>query len=163
MGDIMREDDICIPGLLDLLNLRFAPNPEPKWLGGIDEMVALQKEFRIFREGRSFRDSAAILNMGGFWSSRAKTRWYDLLDGLKKCQSNIAGQNGDESVVKALIDDLASRRPLPVYFGAHDFREDRRVLIGNKETRRPIFYIEKDYLTISLPMKPRSKARAKKK
>jgi hypothetical protein len=160
MGDIMREDDTAIPGLLNLLNLRFAPTPEPQWLGGINEMAAIQKEFQVFQVGRSFRDSAQILNLGGFWNARAKTRWYELLKGLQKLPSNVEGLTGDQAIVKALIDDLAARRPQPVYFGAHDLRQDKRVIIGGKGTQRPIFYIEKDYLTISLPMKPKSKPRA---
>jgi hypothetical protein len=41
MGDFMRQDDILIPSLLDLLNLRFAPNtedPKDDLVGGLDEI-----------------------------------------------------------------------------------------------------------------------------
>jgi hypothetical protein len=155
MGDNMREDDIYIESLFDLLNLRFAPQPRPRnpeWLGGIEEIVALQKQFQIFQQGRSFRDSMALVNAGGFWNWRAKKRWYDLLSILDRFPSNIAGQNGNDAIVNALITNLASANPLPVYFKAHDGRLDDRVLVRDRD--RPLFYLEQDYLTISLPLRP---------
>jgi hypothetical protein len=158
MGDMMREDDIYIESLLDLLNLRFAPTPRPRpgeWLGGIEEVVALQKQFEIFQQGRAFKDSVALLNAGGFWNSRAKKRWYDLLLLLGQLPSNRAGQNGNDAVISALITNLGSTNPLPVYFKAHDGRSDDRVLVRDRD--RPLFYLEQDYLTISLPLRPRTR------
>jgi len=155
MGDKMQEDDIYIASLFDVLNLRFAPTPEPEWMGGIKEMTALQKEFKIFQKGRSFKDSVAFMNMGGFWNSRAKTRWYELLEDLEKYGSN-KGQNANDDIVTALIANLESRNPLPIYFKAHNYGDDKRVLIEDKNSR-PIFYIATDYLTISIPMRPKRK------
>ena len=64
MGWFMKEHDIYIGSMLDELNLRFAP---PQGLathyGGLDEMVALQKEFKILKKGRAFRTSVAVLNL----------------------------------------------------------------------------------------------------
>ena len=162
MGRIMGEDDVYINNLFELLNLRFAP-PQghgDEDFGGIEEMVALQKEFRIFRVGRSLRDSAAIMNLGGFWNTRARNRWYRVLADLNSYESNIKGVNGDEAIVASLIENLASRAPLPVYFKAHDSRVEgmRRVIVESG----PIagFFIDIPYLTISLPMRPRNAARA---
>jgi len=159
MGWIMKEDDIYIGSLLDLLNLRFAPSPGDgqEWFGGIDEIVALQKQFRIFQRKRSFKDSVALLNLGGLWSARAKNRWYALLEDLDSYKSNVDGMNGNDRIVHAIIENLASADPLPIYFKAHDSRASeaaKRVIAG--EEARPLFYLEQNYLTISLPMKPRS-------
>ena len=50
MGRIMKEDDIFISGLFDLMNIRFGPSQgEDEAYGGIPEMKELQKEFQIFR------------------------------------------------------------------------------------------------------------------
>ncbi|HEV8503013.1 MAG TPA: hypothetical protein VGR63_15690 [Casimicrobiaceae bacterium] len=157
MGVLMMQDDIYIASLFDLMNLRFGPSEglTPEEVGGIDEMVRLQKDFRIVREGRSFRDTAAILNLGGFWNARSKNRWLNLLDSLKKVDSNRSNLKGDPAIVAALIADLESPSPLPVHFTSHDLRDDNRVLID--EPRMAVSYIDRPYLSISLPMKPRPK------
>lgn len=155
MGVLMMQDDIYIASLFDLLNLRFGPSegPTPDEVGGIDEMVQLQKAFRIVREGRSFRDSAAILNLGGFWNARSKNRWFNLLDNLKKVDSNRGNLKGDPAIVGALIADLEGSSPLPVHFTSHDMRSENRVLI--EEQKMAVSFIDRPYLSISLPMKPR--------
>ena len=158
MGVRMLEDDPYISSMLDLLNLRFGPfaaESENENFGGIYEMVKLQKEFQVFKPGRSFRDSAAVLNLGGFWSMRAKNRWYALLDDLKRVGSNKE-KSGNDAIVAALIENLAAERPLPVHFKAHDWgttMADARVLIESES--HPVVYDKHEYLTISLPMKPR--------
>jgi|SRR5450631_1376075 hypothetical protein len=149
MGDMMLADDIYIPGLLDLLNLRFTAGD------AIREMVVVQKQFQVFRPNRSFKDSVRVLNVAGFWNWRARKRWYRLLDNLENLESDRAGENGNARIVAVLIKHLASAKPLPVYFAAHDSRKNKRVLVIERDT--PIFYIEQPYLTISLPMRPKKK------
>jgi hypothetical protein len=149
MGDFMKEDDDYISSLFDLMNLRFAVGD------AIKEMVALQKEFQIFKPKGSFKNSVALLNLGGFWNWRVRKRWYSLLENLKNCPSDEEGQNGNDRIVAALAEHLASRDALPVYFTAHDSRKDKRVIV--KDGAKPIFYIEQEYMTISLPMRPRSR------
>ena len=157
MGVYMKEDDLYISSMLDLLNLRFGPTQGlAEDLGGIDEMVMLQKEFKVFKRGRSFRDSAAVLGLGGFWNMRAKNRWFLLLERLGDVASNIKGRNGNDAIVEALVANLAAKKPLPVHFKAHDAgvtKADAQVLIGLEP--RPLFYDARDYLTVSLPMKAR--------
>ena len=168
MGSGMMWYDNFIPGLFDLLNLRFAPPPQPtppeEWVGGIEEMAALQREFQVFREGRSFRDSAALLNVGGFWNWGARKKWYDLLSFYGQCESDVAGQNGDERIVGALIANLALERPWPVYFTAHEWAEPPQVRLigdpGNQRTlTRPLFYMRQLYLVVSVPMRPQQPQR----
>lgn len=163
MGYFLQEHDIYVGSLLDEFNVRFAPaQGKDTHYGGIDEMVALQKEFKIFKKGRSFRTSVSALNVGAF-NNDVKNRWHKYLDNLKAHPSNKAGQNGDAAIVSALIKNLASKSPSPVYFVSHDLRDDPRVIITDKS--RPLFYMETDYMTVSMPMQPASAgaAAAKKK
>lgn len=166
MGFFMKEHDIYIGTMLDELNLRFAPSQgKESHFGGIDEMVALQKEFKIFKKGRAFKTSCAVLNLGAR-NNEVKNRWQNLLGNLAKHDSNVKGQNGDVAIVAAIMKNLASKTPLPVFFTSHDMRgtkENTQVKITDKT--RPIHYLEQDYLSISLPMQPISavkKAGAKK-
>ncbi len=155
MGDFLKEHDIYVDSLLGQMNLRFAP-PQGKdsQFGGLDEMVALQKEFKIFKKGRSFKTSAMALHIGGSVNHEAKNRLHEYFGNLSSHDSNIAGQNGDQAIVNALIKNLASKSPLPVYFTYHDMRAEKgntRVLIS---TGRAVSYFKHDYLTISFPTKP---------
>ena len=163
MGDGMREDDIYIESLLDLLNLRFSPNLEedPKLLGGIDEIASLQKNFKIFRRGRSFSDSASILNIGGFWNARAKTRWYQVLTFMGSLESNKGRRTGDQAIVHALVTNLEGDDPSPVYFKVHKKGDDPRVLI--EEAAHPLIYMSQSFLTISFPMEPVSGRRGSRR
>lgn len=153
MGWYMKEDDIYIGSLLDEMNVRFAPSQgKDELYGGIDEMVALQKEFKIFKKGRSFKTSLSVLNIGAR-GNLVKNRWQTLLGNLVKHPSNKASQSGDVAIVTAIIKNLASKKPLPIFFRDHDMRGDKansEVKITDKA--RPIHYLEQDYLVISLPM-----------
>lgn len=153
MGAFMKEDDIYIGGLLELFNLRFAPTPLVRTslletaFGGIDEIIELQKEFKIFAPKRPFSTSASILGLGGMGNARAKNRWFQLLRNLP--------DGGDQTVADVIRENLASKKPLPCYMKAHlsKPRSENRVIITSPD--RPLFYLEIDYLTISLPMAPR--------
>jgi hypothetical protein len=155
MGFFMKHNDVLIGSMLDQLNLRFAPpQGKEKTYGGIEEMAALQKEFEIFKKGRPFAKSVAVLNLAAY-NNDAKNHWHDLLGSLSKNKSNRAKLSGDEAIVDALVKNLKAKNPLPVYFTSHDMRkgeEAKKVLITDKG--RPVFYIERDYLVVSLPMKP---------
>lgn len=153
MGLFMQEHDIYVGSVLDELNLRFAPTQGKKGhRGGIEEMVALQKEFGIFKKSRTFKTSLAALNLSSR-NNDVKNRWYALVGALDRHKSNWRGLDGDAAIVDAIVKNLASRKPLPVYFASHDMRgakENSEVKITDKA--RPIHYLEKDYLVISLPM-----------
>jgi hypothetical protein len=159
MGFFLQEHDIYVGSLLDEFNVRFAPgqrhakSPEMKktHFGGMEEMVALQKEFKIFKKGRPFMMSVRVLNVGAF-NNDVKNRWHEYLESLAKHPSNKAGRNGDQAIVDTLVKNLSSKAPLPVHFDSHDLREDNRVLITDKS--RPRHFMDTDFITISLPMKP---------
>jgi hypothetical protein len=154
MGYFLKEHDIYVGSLQEKLNLRFAPTLGAKeQYGGLEEMIALQKEFEIFKEGRRFETSIAVLNLTGLSNHDTKNRFHRYLASLRKAKSNVTGQNGDVAIVKALVKNLAAKKPLPVYFELHDLnasKDNNRVLITAKA--RPLFYMKQDYLVVSLPL-----------
>lgn len=160
MGQFMKDHDIYIGTMLEDLNLRFAPSQGSKtYFGGIEEMVALQKEFKIFKKGRSFETSCALLNLGAR-NNELKELWKSLLRNLCKHPSSKGNEHGDVAIVNALIKNLASSTPLPVYFTSHDMRGDAsNVEVKITPKSRPLHYMEQDYMTISLPMQPASAAK----
>lgn len=154
MGMFMKEHDIYVGSLQEKLNLRFAPNLGTKdQYGGLDEMVALQKEFEIFKDGRRFDTSISVLNLTGLSNHDVKNRFHRYLASLRRAKSNVPGLNGDVAIVSAIVRNLAARKPLPVYFELHDLnaaKQNNRVLITEKG--RPLFYMKQDYLVVSLPL-----------
>ena len=161
MGWFMKENDIYIGSMLDELNLRFAPSQGlATHHGGIEEMTALQKEFKILKKGRTFKTSVAALNLGAR-NNEVKNRWLDLVGALNKHASNIPKLDGDAAIVNALVKNLAAKAPLPVYFTSHPMQENPQVKIT--DISRPVHYLEQDYLTISLPMQSVQAANAARK
>lgn len=154
MGYFMKDHDIYVGSLQEKLNLRFAPTLGAKaQFGGLDEMVALQKEFGIFKKGRAFEQSVLALNLAGSSNNETKTRFHRYLANLRKAKSNVPGQNGDAAIVDGIVRNLAARKPLPVYFDLHDLTESKdknRVIITNNA--RPLFYMKQNYLVVSLPL-----------
>lgn len=161
MGVFMKEHDIYVGSLQEKLNLRFAPTLGSKdQYGGLNEMVELQKEFEIFKEGRRFETSIAALNLTGLSNHDVKNRFHRYLGSLRRVKSNDGRLNGDAAIVKALVRNLTAKKPLPVYFELHDLTESKdntRVLITEKG--RPLFYMKQDYLVISLPLSVDAKAK----
>jgi hypothetical protein len=153
MGDFLKEHDIYVESFATQLNLRFAP---PQGLrthhGGIEEMVELQKEFKIFKKGRPFRTSIAVLNIPAGVGNDVKNRLYEYIDSLKRHESNVPGKNAEEAVIEALLKNFAAKKPLPVYFKYHDMageQGDKKVLITPRG--RPVTYFDQEYLVLSFP------------
>jgi hypothetical protein len=169
MGAFMKEHDVYVGHLQEQLNLRFAPNLGTSNQHGLAEMVKLQSEFGIFKDGRSFESSIAALNLAGQSHQEVKERFHAYLRSLRRAKSNIAGLNGDQAIVKSLVKNLGAKKPLPVYFDLHDMNAadgDNRVLVTAKG--RPLFYMNQDYMVVSLPLgtdagTPAKKAKAKTK
>lgn len=157
MGQFMKDHDIYIGTMLDELNLRFAPSQgRGSHFGGIEEMAALQKEFKIFKKGRSFKTSCTALNLG-VRNNEVKGLWQSLLGNLYRHPSEKAGVDGDTAIVNMLLKNFAAAKPLPVYFTSHDMRGDRQnIAIRITPNSRPVHYLEQDYITVSLPMQPAS-------
>jgi hypothetical protein len=68
----------------------------------------------------------------------------------------MPGVNGNDRIMDMMVENLASRRPLPVLFQAHDSRSEdgRRVIVRDAPTGR--FYIEQDHIIVSIPMLPKT-------
>ena len=152
MGWFLQQHDIYVGSLLDELNVRFAPTlGDARMYAGVEEMVALQKEFKIFKAGRSFSSSVAVLNLGAR-NAEAKNRWLDYLASFQKLPSNQGAQSGDVAIVRALKKNLESKKPLPVYFTTHDMQASNEVKVS--EQAQPVHYLQQNYLVISMPMQP---------
>jgi len=168
MGAFMKEHDVYVGSLQEMLNLRFAPtSTSGEQHGGLNEMVEMQKEFEIFRTGRTFDTSIAALNLSGMHNPETKARFHRYLNSLRKVKSSVGAKSGDAAMVEAIIANLAAKKPLPVYFELHDLnasKDGNRVVIPAKG--RHLFYMKQDYMIISLPLalddsKPKAKSKAK--
>jgi hypothetical protein len=137
-------------------------------------MAALQREFQIFREGRPFVASAALLDVGGLaydparnrWLANdpAKDRWFELLSELPTYRSDRSpAENGDQRIVNALIANFGKAEPSPCFMRGHDGREPDASRVIVLENHTPLFYFDRtQYLTISLPMRPPEQPRARR-
>jgi hypothetical protein len=126
----------------------------PWQAGGIVEVAALQQEFEIFRAGRRFLESAALLGIGGLESSPAKDRWLEYLTRLPEMRSDQTDVPGDQRIVGAIVENLQRPSPLPCFMRAYDGRTREPGLVVVSE-EQPVFYLESvTFLTISLPMRP---------
>ena len=158
MGMIIAPHEIYFATFFERFNMRFGPAQPGSgsvWQsGGIAEIAALQKEFEIFRPGRPFIESAALLGLGGLMSSPAKDRWLEYLARLPHMTSDDRDQNGDQRIVGALVTNLAAANPLPCFLQAHDGRQKEPGYVIVEEAN-PLFYLESvRFLTICLPMRP---------
>ncbi len=158
MGLVIEPHEVYFGSIFERFNMRFgpaAPGGGSVWhSGGITEIVALQKEFEIFREGRPFLQSAALLGLTGAYSGPAKDRWLEYLLKLPQMRSDIDGVNGDERIVRAIVENLNRDTPQPCHMLAYDGRTREPGLVTVAD-ERPVFYLESvTFLTISLPMRP---------
>ena len=160
MGFYMKDHDIYAGTMLDELNLRFAPSQgKDSHYGGVDEMVALQKEFKIFKKGRAVKTSCAALNLGAR-NNELKNLWLKYLGNLNKHESNMKGLDGDQAIVAAIVKNLSAAKPLPIFFTSHDMRGDKaNTQVKITGVSQPVHYLEQDYLSISMPMQPISAAK----
>jgi len=147
------EYDVYIQSFLEMLNLRFAPPQPSNGIGGVQEMAELERKFKIFASGHSFRDCAAVLGLGGSWNWEAKNRWFTLLNWLDSVPSETAGEYGGPHIVKVIAANLASANPVPIHFTQHDMAQDPRVLVRFHSS--PLFYLRQSFITISFPMGPK--------
>lgn len=158
MGMVIEPHEIYFGSVFERFNMRFGPaapaGPSIWHGGGITEIAALQKEFEIFRVGRSFLQSAALLGLTGPCSGPAKDRWLTYLLKLPDMNSDIDGVKGDERIVRAIIENLQRDAPMPCFMRAYDGRTREPGLVVVTE-EHPVFYLESvTFLTISLPMRP---------
>jgi hypothetical protein len=144
MGGFIDDDDLLTTQ--GQLNRRFGPG-DP-----IDEMVGLQRAFKIFSPKHPLREASALLDIGPA-DRKQRQNWYKYLDSLKKFKSEKPKVNGHDLIVAALKQDLESKKPLPVYFDWHSAKEDPRVWARRPDKGPPLLYQGQDFLRISVPIK----------
>jgi hypothetical protein len=133
-------EDPHVPGLQTLLNNRFAPGD------AIKEMVALQKEFKVFEISHSLRSIARLINVVPT-DSKARASWLKYIGHLKDVPSETQGVSAHDRIIMALKENLESKSFLPVWFGWH---------VGTKLTvtrdDQPLVFSKTKYLRISVPV-----------
>ncbi|HWK43636.1 MAG TPA: hypothetical protein VNT30_02860 [Stellaceae bacterium] len=144
MGNLV--PDHYVPGLLQDLNLRFSPGDS------LNEMIALQKEFKIFAKGHSLQKSFALLNIGPLENWQVRRGWNKYLDILKKLPSDKTGESAHDRLVSLLKAHLSLPDPLPIYFISHSTAINPGLTV--QDVALAIAYSAQSYLTISLPMTP---------
>lgn len=160
MGALIDPHEIYLGNFFELFNNRFGPSfpadDASIWLsGGIAEIAALQREFNIFKPGRSFVKSAALLGLTGSGYGPPKGRWVYYLEKLPRMNSDQAGVTGDERIVNALLENFRREGgPLPCLLQPQDGRKREPGLVTVSQ-ERPLFYLESvEFMTIGLPMRP---------
>jgi hypothetical protein len=118
----------------------------------IEEMAALQKEFKIFSPKHSLYDSWLVLNIKAS-DPNERTRWRNWAEKYMKrsVPSDLKGVNGHDRLVRAYQENLESRRPLPMHYTHHLAKDDPRVLISRG--KGPLHSVD-DHIIMSIPIKP---------
>jgi hypothetical protein len=118
----------------------------------IGEMVALQKEFKIFSPKHSLYDSWLLLNIKAS-DPKERARWKTWAESYmkEKVPSDLKGVNGHDRLVRAYQENLESSRPLPMHYVHHLAKEDPRVLVSTG--KGPLFSMV-DHIITSVPIKP---------
>ena len=78
----------------------------------LPEMIALQKEFKVFSAKHSLRQSFALLGIVPADAAERKG-WYRFLDFLNKYKSDLPNVTGHDRMVKAIQKNLEATAPLP--------------------------------------------------
>jgi hypothetical protein len=140
--------------VLALLNRRFGPDQ-------IVEMVALQKEFRIFSSDHTLEDSFRLLGIVPC-DRTERDRWFTFLGKLKGYKSDLPDVDGYKRVILAFEQALTVKPfppipPLPVYVGVHAMSDDPRVTYATEG--HPLIFSVQPYRILSIPTKPGPVAR----
>ncbi len=133
-------EDPHVPGIQTLLNDRFAPG-DP-----IKEMVALQKEFKVFQPTHSLRSIARLINVVPS-DSKARASWLKYIGHLKDVPSETNGVSAHDRILSALKENLESKTCLPVWFGWHP---GTKLTVTHND--QPLVFSKTRYLRISVPV-----------
>ena len=141
-------NDSTTSDILAKLNQRFEPDQ-------LEEMVSLQKEFKIFSNKHSLRQSFALLGIVPD-DKPERPRWFAFLDKLHTYKSDLAGVKGDDQVINALAGAFEATKPSPVFFRVHLASEDDRITVTRG---KPVLFSHVEYSVISIPITPAPVAR----
>ncbi len=113
----------------------------------IEEMAALQKEFKVFSSKHTLQMSFALLNIAPP-QGKERERWYRYLRQLHSYTSDMRGVDGHDRVVRAAQKNLESAKPLPMRLIVHSAKESREVKVT---VETPIIFSKQKYLVVSVP------------
>ncbi len=116
----------------------------------IEEMVALQREFKIFSPEHSLYDSWLLLNIKAS-DPPERARWRAWTNYIRTVPSDLDGVNGHDRLVRAYQENLESSKPLAMHYVQHLAKEDPRVLVFTG--RGPLFSVL-DHVITSIPIRP---------
>jgi hypothetical protein len=121
----------------------------------LPEMIALQKEFKVFSPKHTLRQSFALL---GIVPTDATERrgWYRFLDCLKIYKSDLPNVNGHDRMVKAIQRNLESKTPLPMAMICHAATDDVQLKVSQG---KPYVFSADEHIIISIPTTPRGQPR----
>ncbi len=146
MGGLIK--DSTTSDILVQLNKRFDAE-------GLPEMIALQKEFKVFSAKHSLRQSFALLGIVPADASE-RNRWYRFLDLLNKYKSDLPNVSGHDRWVNVIQKNLESKMPQPMAIVCHAASDDRTLKVTQG---KPLIYSSDEHLIISVPTTPRGQAR----
>ena len=144
----MAISDIATADVLYKLNNRFGAG------NTLQEMIEIQKEFRVFSEKYSLKQAFRVLHIVPA-DFKERRFWFLFLDGLKHYTSDQDGVSGHDRIVKAYRENLESDAPLPVYTTTHRQADDKRILVTRGQ---PVIYETQEYVVISIPIIPRAES-----
>jgi hypothetical protein len=146
MGDFIH--DSTTNHIFAQMSRRFDPEQLP-------EMIALQKEFKVFSPKHTLRQSFALL---GIVPADAKERqgWYRFLDFLPKYKSDLPNVTGHDRMVKAIQKNLESQTPLPMAMICHAATAAIELTVSQG---KPYVFSAEDHIIISIPTTPRGQSR----
>jgi hypothetical protein len=113
----------------------------------IKEMVALQKEFKIFSSKHSLRSSFALLHIVPP-PGKERDRWYRYLQQLHTYPSDKRGVNGHNRIVQAIQSNLETANARPMRLTVHVAKQNRAVTV---KIERPIVFSKQKYVVVSVP------------
>jgi hypothetical protein len=113
----------------------------------IKEMIALEKEFKIFSSKHSLRSSFALLHLVPP-PGKERQRWYRYLQQLHTYPSDKRGVNGEDRIVQAIQSNLESAHPRPMRLTVHAASENKAVTV---KIERPIVFSKQTYVVVSVP------------
>jgi hypothetical protein len=143
MGDMV--SDSATGDVITQINRRFEAGE------AIEEMVALQREFKIFSADHGLYDSWLLLNIKAS-DPAERPRWRRWTERyLRSLPSDLEGVNGHDRLVKAFQENLESARPLPMSYKHHLDSDDHRVLVSRG---RAALHSTAEHIILSIPIIP---------
>lgn len=149
--------DGYVPLVQAQLNIRFAPGD------ALTEMIAFQKEFKLFSSKHTLISSFSLLNIAPLGDTE-RDGFHRYLDRLTRIGSTVNDQpsvlTGHDQIIASVQKNLESSKPIPVFFTFHPGGgKDAVVKVGFST---PLSFSATTYLTLSVPTLPKKDKASRK-